>query len=379
MITVNNSAPVVGTLTGSTIDENAIATVSGTFTDAGSDDSFTVTINWGENDPVEYGYPAGSTSFSQTHQYLDDNPTGESGHVYPVAVQIVDNDDGIANAATEVTVNNRSPVAGIDVVRDAITGKSLAYIGRDGVAVMGEIGVVLAGAAIEVAGSYSDAGTLDTHTAGIDWDDGTVDPVGISSAGETDAVNHTYAPDQAPGDYVIALTISDDDTGVDTPTATIRVVDGAGAVLDLAGVLQGLMGEGLEPAAVLQMENARDNLIGNNGGTASNGALDKLEQGNLNAAMIQMRQVLQALEAAQAADAGLDLSAAITQLVLSARSVAVDAIAAAETVADKPNERRKIAEALALVDSGDTALADPDYATALDAYGDAVRAVQGIK
>ena len=220
-IIVNNAAPAIDTVTGSTIDENGTATVSGAFTDASSDDSFTVTIDWGQGAPITYDYAAGSTSFSEQRQYLDDNPTGESGRVYPIAVQIVDDDGGTANAATDVTVNNLSPVASIDVVRDALTGKSLTYIDRDGALVPGEINVALAGSTIEVVGGYSDVGTLDTHTASVAWDDGTEEPVGITTLGETDVASHVYA---LVGDYRIDLTISDDDTDSDTPMATVSVV-----------------------------------------------------------------------------------------------------------------------------------------------------------
>jgi hypothetical protein len=91
-----------------------------------------------------------------------------------------------------------------------------------------------------------------------------------------------------------------------------------------------------------------------------------------------MRQALQALENAQTVDTGLDLSAAINQLVLSARSVAVNTITQAIAVASKPNELRKITEAQALVSTGDAELVLADYTTALNTYGDAVKKVQNL-
>ena len=130
--------------------------------------------------------------------------------------------------------------------------------------------------------------------------------------------------------------------------------------------------------ALNAIDDALDQLIGNNGGSANNGVLDKLEQGNLNAALTKLRQVLQALEAAEAAAVNLDLSAAKAQLTLAARSVAVDIIAQASAVATKQNEFRKIEDAEELVDTGDTALAISDYASALDAYRSAVQKVQNI-
>ncbi|MFC1925721.1 choice-of-anchor C family protein, partial [Chloroflexota bacterium] len=118
-VTVNNIAPVV-TATGSTIDENGVATVSGTITDPGIQDGFTVVIDWGEGTPQTYTYSAGTTTYSETHQYLDDNPTGTASDVYNIGVTVTDKDSGVGAASTTVTVNNVAPSvnAGPDAIVD---------------------------------------------------------------------------------------------------------------------------------------------------------------------------------------------------------------------------------------------------------------------
>lgn len=58
------------------IDEDGIATLSGQFTDPGTGDTFTLTVDWGEGDPEVFDLPAGPRTFSVTHRYLDDDPTG---------------------------------------------------------------------------------------------------------------------------------------------------------------------------------------------------------------------------------------------------------------------------------------------------------------
>jgi len=86
-VTVNNVPPTV-TANGDTIDEDKTATITGTIPDPGTLDSFVVTIDWGEGLPVDYNYPAGSTSYSETHQYLDDEPTGTASDIYDIDVTV---------------------------------------------------------------------------------------------------------------------------------------------------------------------------------------------------------------------------------------------------------------------------------------------------
>jgi len=110
---------------------------------------------------------------------------------------------------------------------------SPASFAEDGsVSVPGELDVVLLGTTIEVAGSYSDTGTLDTHAGSINWGDGTgdealglfPDPHPNQSNGTTDTASHAYYSDLAPGNYDIDLTITDDDTGADTAAVTMTTV-----------------------------------------------------------------------------------------------------------------------------------------------------------
>ena len=69
--------------------------------------------------------------------------------------------------------------------------------------------------------TFSDAGTNDSHTAQIDWDDGTV-VAGTVAAG-TVAGSHSYS---APGTYTVTVTVTDDDTGAGADTLTITVTAG---------------------------------------------------------------------------------------------------------------------------------------------------------
>ncbi len=97
-LTINNAAPSVSNQTvTSPITENGVATLTATISDPGQADSYTLVVNWGEGSNQAYSIPAGSTSFSVTHQYLDDNPTVTSSDTYPVTiVSFVDDDGGSA-------------------------------------------------------------------------------------------------------------------------------------------------------------------------------------------------------------------------------------------------------------------------------------------
>ena len=396
-VTVDNLDPVISSLTGDTIDENGTATVSGNFSDTGTEDSFTVTIDWNDGGPrVDYAYPADATGFSESHQYLDDNPTNTLSDIYPIGITVTDDDGGEDTGATTVTVDNVDPVASIDSVVDKVTGRDIAYL-RDGTTpVLGALAVVLVGTTIEVRGSYTDIGSLDLHSLpkppgapdpSIDWDDGTVDDVAVVSSGvdasgaygSTDTASHVYATDLAPGTYTIVLTVTDDDTGSDAATAVIEVVN-AGDALQRAidGLADLVDGGGLSDAAETALTRALTRIDGDPDDAAGEGALDHWDMSELIAALVKIRQAIDYLQDAEAADAALDLTAAKSVLGVVAGSIVQSAIDGAEAVATKNSEFKKIDNAEDLRDSGDAALTGQNYIGALDAYIDAVRKVENI-
>ena len=96
---------------------------------------------------------------------------------------------------------------------------------------------VAEGEEITVSGAFTDAGTLDTHTATVDWSDGS-DPEELTVVGSggsyTVEGSHAY---QFGGVYTVRLTVEDDDLGVDDAECT-AVITGAGVnngVLQIVG------------------------------------------------------------------------------------------------------------------------------------------------
>src|SRR5439155_1392496 len=134
------------------INENDTYTLSGTFSDAGTLDTHTVVITWGNGEgSTTLSLAAGVTSFSASHQYLDDNPSGTSSDTYPISVTVTDDDTGSGSGSTSVTVLNALP---------RITGLS-------GPSSINENGVYT------LNGTFHHDTTLGTHRVVINWGGGT--------------------------------------------------------------------------------------------------------------------------------------------------------------------------------------------------------------
>ncbi len=203
-INIQNVPPTV-TANGSVIFEKGLATVSGTISDPGILDTFTVLIDWGEGPAVSYSYPAGTTTYSETHRYLDDNPTGTASDNYPISVTVTDKDGGVGTASTVVTVNN----VPADLQNVVVTSE----VDENGVATL--------------TGSIVDPGTQDTFTLIVDWGEGLPQTytylAGTTSFSET----HQYLDDNptlTPQDtYNISLSLRDDDSGTDSDAVSTLV------------------------------------------------------------------------------------------------------------------------------------------------------------
>ena len=193
------------------LDENGLATLSGSIVDPGVPDTFTLVVDWGEGSPQTFLFPAGTTSFSVTHPYLDDNPTATPQDGYNITAQLSDDDSGTDSETVSTIVKNVAPV---------IT--SFSSDAED-------CGDRAEGDPVHVTGMFTDVGTLDTHTATIDWGDNTSSTATIVESGGvgTIAGEHVYA---SGGIYQITVTLTDDDTG-QTSAQTYALVTGVG-ILD---------------------------------------------------------------------------------------------------------------------------------------------------
>jgi putative hemolysin len=193
-VTVSNVAPTVSA-TGATIPEGGTAAISATFTDPGVNDTHTATVNWGDGSPVEavaVNQSAGSGDLSASHAYVDNG-------AFVVAVTVTDNDGDSGTATTTVTVNNVAPAV-------VANGDSIPE-----------------GGTATVGATFTDPGVLDTHTAIIEWGDGSpLEAVGvIQGAGFGSlSASHMYGDN---GTFIVNVTITDDDGGVGVGATTVTV------------------------------------------------------------------------------------------------------------------------------------------------------------
>lgn len=175
----------------SPINENDTAILTGNINDPDAGNTFDMVVDWGDGTVMTYSYAAAST-FTETHTYLDDDPTGTPSDTYSVTLTVIDNAGGTGSGSTSITVNNVAPVvnAGSDVVQ-------------------------LPNAPVNFTGVFTDVGTLDTHEYTWDFGDGTV-VTGTLNA------THTYT---TVGFYTATLTILDDDTGLGSDTLEVIISD----------------------------------------------------------------------------------------------------------------------------------------------------------
>ncbi|MCP4785468.1 MAG: hypothetical protein GY903_08815 [Fuerstiella sp.] len=210
---VSRPTPTLNNLAATPIHENGTTTFSGTIADVGPLDTFTIAIDWNNNDKIDETYmdvPAGN--FSYTHQFLDDNPVGTPVDNMLIKVTVTDDYAGSVDGETTVEVTNLAPVLASLTIGNTRANK--AVVGQE----------------ISVAGLITDIGSLDTHTIIVQWDDysesnsdlnpGDFTDLDVDGGGVGSFTGvHTYA---SGGIFDVLVTVIDDDTGESIAT-TVEV------------------------------------------------------------------------------------------------------------------------------------------------------------
>src|SRR5439155_1304321 len=213
----------------SAINESDTYTLAGTFHDPGTLDTHAVVIAWGPGEGAtalgnaDLTYLGnGDWSFTASHQYLDDNPSGTPSDLYNISVSVTDDDTGVGTGATAVTVNNVAPVV------TSLTPAS----------------AINEGDTYTLAGTFHDPGTLDTHAVVISWGPGEDTTTTSLAAGLCSfTASHQYLDDNPSGTpsdlYPVTASVTDDDTGVGTGSTSVTVNNVAPTVTRLSGPAAG--------------------------------------------------------------------------------------------------------------------------------------------
>ncbi|MDB9528277.1 cadherin-like domain-containing protein [Oscillatoria sp. CS-180] len=188
------------------INEGEILTLSGNFADPDADDTFTVTIDWGDgsepavltNENLTFNAVSGRYSFAVDHQYFDDTATG-------ILVTVVDGSGAVANGTTGITINNIAPTI---------------IPGPDGSLSVDEDGTAtITFTASDPADTNFTWQIIDNGTDGAGGDELGVATLSENSTGAEQTVTYTAAPNQNGLDK-FTIQVSD---GVDVSTSTIVV------------------------------------------------------------------------------------------------------------------------------------------------------------
>lgn len=210
-----NASPSELHLAMSPVAEGGSSTLTAGFTDPDAADTHFATVNWGDNSGVDAlpTLAAGVASFTPAHTYKD---TG----TYTVTVVLNDSAGHSITGTTSVIVSNVAPVVSLTAPASPIAGDNL-----------------------DLGGTFTDPGTLDTFSLSVDWGDTTAlsTPV-VGADGRSFTASHTYAVERS---YVATVSVTDRDGSTGTASATVvvrhRNVPPTDLALGVPAVVQGSM------------------------------------------------------------------------------------------------------------------------------------------
>ncbi len=315
-VSPTNVAPVVDSLSfspGSVVDHQTL-TLSGSFTDPGTADTFTLTVEWGDGTSSTDSLAAGARSFSATHAYDAAGPV-------TIKATVADRDGGRSSSSADLAVlsSNHAPA-------------NLS------------LGATASGANVVVDATFTDPDALDTHDVSISWGDGASAQQTLAAGTTTFSASHLYA---ASGTYTVTATVAD--PANTSATATTQVVvtvpaETASQILDemSALVLSFNLDRNTERWLLKKIDDLQSSLAyGNDQLCSSSGTLNHLLNFAERTLTTDQYAAVSVLSTKLEAAAGCSSSAAQSPKALKASSVTpvtTDTTATAKTATPAPKD-----------------------------------------
>ncbi len=187
---VVNVGPTVNAGADATRNEGALFTQNGSFTDPGSGDTWSATVDYGDGSGAQ-ALALSGTTFSLSHTYVDNGS-------YTVTVTVTDDDNGQGSDQVAMTVVNVVPTVNA-----------------------GSDGSVVSGQNFTLTGSFSDPGVIDyPWNWSVNWGFGT-NTTGSTNNQSLPITATTRAC--AAGTYTVALSVTDKDNGTGSDNMQLSV------------------------------------------------------------------------------------------------------------------------------------------------------------
>jgi hypothetical protein len=189
-----------------------------------------------------------------------------------------------------------------------------------------DVPFVLTGLPVTVSAGFTDPGVLDHQAAALNWGDGAIDTQAVFDLFDDafgDAVgelSHSHAYSLS-GTFTIGLAVADDDGGMDSASADVRVLTPEEAVEELIDMLDDLIAGTGDSRVRGDLEKARMALTGSHN-HSNNGALEKIRDGHDQATIAFLRQAIFWLQRAQQGGADVATLIALLEQVIVALSQA---------------------------------------------------------